>query len=250
MSRLAIIGGTGLTSLEGLEILGREVVNTPFGEPSGPLTHGRLRGTEVTFLPRHGHGHTIPPHRVNYRANVWALKQVGLQRVVAVAAVGGIDTTLPAGSLAVPDQIIDYTWGRAHTFFEDGLSHVVHVDFTRPYSETMRALLLAAGHRAAVEIHDGGTYGATQGPRLESAAEIERMARDGCTLVGMTGMPEAALAREVELDYAACAVIANPAAGRAGDQPITMAAIEATLRDGMQRVRTVLDELVQMLPGD
>ena len=249
MGRLGIIGGTGLTRLPDLEIVRREVVNTPYGEPSGPLTHGRLHGREVTFLARHGYGHTIPPHRVNYRANVWALKQVGLARVMAVAAVGGIDAALQPGELAVPDQIVDYTWGRCHTFFEDGLSHVTHVDFTRPYSEDMRTLLLEAGRRAGLALHDGGTYGATQGPRLESAAEIDRMARDGCAMVGMTGMPEAALAREAELAYAACAVIANPAAGRAGDEPITMADIEANLAHGMRRVARLLAELVPLLPA-
>ena len=250
MSRLAIIGGTGLTSLEGLEIVRREVVNTPFGEPSGPLIHGRLRDRDVTFLPRHGAGHTIPPHKVNYRANIWALKQCGLRRVVAVAAVGGIDPSLKPGQLVVPDQIIDYTWGRGHTFFEDELTDVVHVDFSYPYCRHLRGLLLEAGRRVGLDIHDGGTYGATQGPRLESVAEIDRMARDGCTLVGMTGMPEAALAREADLGYAACAVVANPAAGRAGEKTISLTDIEATLRDGMQGVRRLLGELVALMPAE
>ena len=249
LSKLAIIGGTGLTSLEGLEITRREVVNTPFGEPSGPLIHGRLHGAEVTFLPRHGAGHTIPPHKVNYRANIWALKQSGLRQVLAVAAVGGIDAALAPGQLVVPEQIIDYTWGRSHTFFEDGLKHVVHIDFSHPYCQRMRALLLEAGRRAALNIHDGGIYGATQGPRLESVAEIDRMQRDGCTLVGMTGMPEAALAREAELDYAACAVVANPAAGRAGGKLISLQDIATTLIGGMRDVRALLGELIGVLPA-
>ena len=250
MSRLGIIGGTGLTRLPGLEIVRREVVNTPWGEPSGPLTHGRLHGVEVTFLARHGYGHTIPPHRVNYRANVWALKQVGISRIMAVAAVGGISPSLTPGRLAVPDQVIDYTWGRCHTFFEEELSHVTHVDFTRPYDDGLRALVLEAGRRAGLDVHDGGTYGATQGPRLESAAEIDRMERDGCAMVGMTGMPETALAREAAIAYAACAVVANAAAGRDGDKLITMAEIEATLKEGMGRVGALLAELLPLLPAE
>jgi 5'-deoxy-5'-methylthioadenosine phosphorylase len=247
---LAIIGGTGLAFLEGLEGVRREVVNTPYGEPSAPLVHGTLRGVPVTFLARHGTGHTIPPHEVNYRANIWAFKQAGLDHVLAVAAVGAIAPGLLPGQLVVPEQIVDYTWGRHHTFFEGGSSQVVHVDFSFPYCRHMRALLLDAGHRAGVDIRDGGTYGATQGPRLESAAEIDRMERDGCTLVGMTGMPEAALAREAELRYATCAVVANHAAGRAGDRLISLAEIDAALRDGMRSVRALLGELAGLMAAE
>jgi 5'-methylthioinosine phosphorylase len=243
---LGIIGGTGLTSLKSLRITGREVVQTPFGEPSGPLTYGDLCGKRVVFLARHGYGHTIPPHRVNYRANVWALHHVGVRRVVAVNAVGGILAELAAGALAVPDQIIDYTFSRGHTFFEDGLGHVVHIDFTWPYCQELRARLLAAAAKAGVAVHDGGTYGATQGPRLETAAEIERLERDGCDMVGMTGMPEAALARELDICYACCAVVANPAAGR-GEGQITMEAIDRTLKGGMEQVRAVLEHAIPLL---
>lgn len=245
-AELAIIGGTGLTSLEGLEITRREVVTTPYGEPSGPLTHGVLAGKEVVFLPRHGDGHTIPPHRINYRANIWALRQIGVKRVVAVAAVGGIRADMAPGCIAIPDQIIDYTWSRGHTFFEDNLTHVTHVDFTHPYCEELRAALIAAGRSAGIAVIENGTYGATQGPRLETAAEINRMERDGCDMVGMTGMPEAALAREAELCYAACAVVANWAAGRS-DGEITMEEIEHHLKGGMEKVRTLLRHLMPLL---
>jgi len=244
MTALAIIGGTGLTTLKGLEITKRAVIQTPFGEPSGPLTHGVLQGKAVLFLARHGDGHTIPPHRINYRANLWALHNAGVKQVLAVAAVGGIHESLPPGALAIPDQIIDYTWGRPSTYFEDGLSEVTHVDFSYPYCDTLRGMLIEQCKIADVAVCNTGTYGATQGPRLETAAEIARMERDGCTMVGMTGMPEAVLARELELDYACCAVSANWAAGKGDGSVISMAEIELNLTTGMARVRNVLEQLL------
>lgn len=243
---VAIIGGTGLTSLPGLEITRREVVHTPYGEPSGPVTHGRYNGKEVMFLARHGYGHTIPPHRVNYRANLWALKHVGVERVIAVAAVGGITERMGPGVIAFPDQIVDYTWGRNHTYFDVDLTHVTHIDFTYPYDAELRAVLLKAAAEAGLDCVDGGTYGATQGPRLETAAEIRRMRQDGCDLVGMTGMPEAALARELAMAYACCAVVANWGAGVHGET-VSMEQIEATLKDGMEKVRRLLSHVVPLL---
>jgi 5'-deoxy-5'-methylthioadenosine phosphorylase len=245
---LAIIGGTGLTKLKGLEITRREVVNSPYGEPSGPLVHGLYCGHRVLFLARHGHGSSIPPHRVNYRANLWAIHHRGVSRVVAVNAVGGIRADLGPGRLVIPDQVIDYTWSRGHTFFEDGLKHVVHVDFTEPYCRELRDVLVRAAAAAGVDAADGATYGATQGPRLETRAEIDRLERDGCDIVGMTGMPEAALARELELCYASCAVVANAAAGR-GSGAITMGEIDATLKQGMADVRRLLEEAIPLLEG-
>ncbi|NIP45953.1 MAG: S-methyl-5'-thioinosine phosphorylase [Gammaproteobacteria bacterium] len=243
MTDIAIIGGTGLSNLIGLTITGREVVRTPWGEPSGPVTHGTLGGRSVAFLPRHGTAHTIPPHKVNYRANIWALKEIGIREIVAVAAVGGIHADFTPGVIAVPDQIVDYTWSRGHTFFEDDLSHVVHVDFTEPYCPQLRASLIAAAAEAGVEVRDWGTYAITQGPRLESAAEVDRLERDGCHIVGMTGMPEAALAREAELRYAHCAVVSNAAAGR-GQGTISMQDILDNLETGMQSARALLAQLL------
>jgi 5'-methylthioinosine phosphorylase len=245
MAKLAIIGGTGLTTLKSLEVTRREVVHTPFGEPSCPLTYGQFCGKEVVFLPRHGPGHTIPPHKINYRANLWALKKVEVTQVIAVAAVGSISPKLSAGGLAIPDQIIDYTWGRKHTYFEEDLRGVIHVDFTYPYCARLRNLLFQAAAAASIEVCDHATYGATQGPRLETAAEIDRLERDGCHVVGMTGMPEAALAREQELSYAAIAVIANQAAGR-GDGPIEMPQLEKNLKIGMGKVRQLLEQLIPL----
>lgn len=246
MAELAIIGGTGLTNLKSLEITQKQIMHTPYGEPSSPLVHGIMGGKEVVFLARHGSGHTIPPHRVNYRANLWALKELGVQQVLAVAAVGGIRNDMTPGRLAVPDQIIDYTYDRACTFFESDLEHVTHIDFTEPYCGELRQLIISACANAGIDCVQNGVYGATQGPRLETAAEIRRLQRDGCDLVGMTGMPEAALARELELCYASCAVVANWGAGLDAE-PITMEIIEQHLKGGMAQVVTMLHRLMPLL---
>lgn len=243
MAELAIIGGTGLTTLKSLGIVRREMVQTPFGEPSGPLTFGKLCGKDVVFLARHGYGHTIPPHKVNYRANIWALKSIGVERIVAIAAVGGIrKDLLEPGRLVFPDQIVDYTWSRHNTYFEEGLAGVTHIDFTWPYCEQMRQSLITAAQNSGIEYSDKATYAATQGPRLETAAEIDKFERDGCDIVGMTGMPEAALARELELCYATCAVVANAGAGR-GDGQISLVEIEDNLAASMKKVGKLLEGL-------
>ena len=243
MKDLAVIGGSGLTVLDGLNVVRQESIDTPWGKPSAPMSHGRLEGVEIIFLARHGASHVIAPHRVNYRANIWALRHAGIRRIIAVAAVGGIRPDLDSGAIVIPDQIVDYTWCRGHTFFEDDLDHVVHADFTSPYCERLRARLLDAARRAGIDAVDGGTYAATQGPRLESAAEIDRLERDGCDVVGMTGMPEAALARELGMNYAHCAVVSNRAAGRSAE-PLTMEMIRANLESGIAKVRRILAELV------
>lgn len=243
MTDLAILGGTGLTQLKGLEVMRREVVHTPFGEPSGALTFGKILGKEVIFLARHGYGHNIPPHMVNYRANLWALKHAGVSRVIAVCAVGGIREDIVPMTLVIPDQVIDYTWSRHHTFFERDLAQVSHIDFTLPYCEEMRQHLITSASSAGIPIITDGTYGATQGPRLESAAEINRMEKDGCHMVGMTGMPEIVLAKELELCYATCAVCANYAAGR-DPGGIDMKIIEENLSKAMSEVHRLLEQAV------
>jgi 5'-methylthioinosine phosphorylase len=240
---LAIIGGTGLYSLGILEVHKREVVETPYGSPSGAVTHGSLFGNEVLFLPRHGYSHAVPPHQINYRANLWALRELGANKILAIAAVGGIHETMLPARLSLPNQLIDYTWGRVGTFYEGDNEDVVHIDFTNPYCEQLRTHLLNAASSLGLEIINGGTYGATQGPRLETAAEIKRMERDGCDMVGMTGMPEAALARELDLCYATCAVIANWAAGKF-DGVITMEEIEANLKKGLLDLGRLLEALM------
>jgi len=238
---LGILGGSGLATLAELEDVHRRVVRTPYGEPSGALTFGRLRGREVVFLARHGYGHTIPPHAVNYRANIWALASQGVREVVAIASVGGIRSDLGPGTLAVPSQIIDYTHDRAATYFDGADGMVKHVDFTHPYCPRLRGKLLRACSRASEAAIDGGVYAVMQGPRLETAAEIARLERDGADMVGMTAMPEAALARESDLSYAALVAVANWAAGRADSRSgIVLADIAVVLSQAMVRVRRIL----------
>jgi 5'-methylthioinosine phosphorylase len=241
----AIIGGSGLSQLPNFETTHRMIVRTPYGEASGPVTFGRIGNREIMFLARHGYGHTIAPHEVNFRANLWALHSKGARTVLAVSAVGGIGRNLPPRTLALPDQIIDFSHGRKTTFFEGAEQPVVHIDFTHPYTPSVRERVLAAAAAEGLAIVDGGTYACTQGPRLETAAEINMLERMGATMVGMTGMPEAALARELALDYANLCVVANWAAGR-GDSSnaVSLDDIKLALTEGMVNVRRILGRLV------
>jgi 5'-methylthioinosine phosphorylase len=210
---LALIGGTGLYKFPGLVRVKRHAVDTPYGAPSDSIVTGNVGSRRIAFLARHGESHTIPPHRIDYRANIWALHHLGMRRVIGVNAVGGIRADMAPRVLVAPDQIIDYTHGRLTSYCDVAGAEVNHIDFSEPYSRGLRADLLAAAGRARVAVVDGGCYGATQGPRLETRAEIARIRRDGCDMVGMTGMPEAALARELDLEYACLALVANWAAG-------------------------------------
>lgn len=243
---LGIIGGSGLDQLSGLEIKEKRACATPYGEPSADLVFGMLRGQALVFLPRHGADHSIAPHRINYRANLWALNAQGVRNVVAVSTVGGITKRMVAGALVVPDQVIDYTHGRESTYFDGIKMPLQHIDFTLPFCADMRCRLLAAGLMAGYELLDGATYGATQGPRLETAAEISRMERDGADLVGMTGMPEAVLARELGLSYAMLAVVVNPAAGRGDNaKAVSLDDIHAVSNVAMKKVRLILEAMEQ-----
>lgn len=245
MKKIAIIGGTGLAQIADLNIIKCEQVATPYGSPSAEFVTGELNHKQVVFLARHGNPHSIPPHRINYRANMWALKHLGVESIIAVAAVGGITPAMEPACLALPDQIIDYSYDRKHTFFDDEFSPVTHIDFTAPYSVSLREQLIKAAVASNIKLVNTGTYGCTQGPRLETTAEIKRMERDGCDLVGMTGMPEAALARELELEYAALAVVANWGAGKI-DGEITMAEIERHLHTGMANAMTILKAFIAL----
>lgn len=236
---LAVIGGSGLDSFPDLKIERQEQVQTPFGNPSGPLSFASRDGLEYVFLPRHGADHRIPPHRINYRANIWALKQAGVKNLIGVAAVGGIAANMGPGVVVTPDQIIDYTYGREHTFFDGQFQSVDHIEFGQPYAEELRQRLLSAAKATAVEMLDRGCYGATQGPRLETNAEIKKLQRDGVDLVGMTGMPEASLAKEAGINYACCAVVANWAAGLESE-PVSLAQIEEQLSISMGQVCELL----------
>jgi len=243
---LAVIGGTGVYALEALREARELRIDTPYGEPSAPIRIGLMGGARVAFLARHGEGHHLPPHRINYRANVWALHAIGAQRVLAINAVGGISAHYGPAMLGVPEQLIDYSWGRVGTFCEEADTPVQHVDMGAPYTPALRAQLLAAAQQAGVDVVDDGCYGVTQGPRLETNAEIARMRRDGCDLVGMTGMPEAALARELDLHYACLALVANWAAG-CDPQPhaITMDEVHANLDQASRHLPAIIAALAR-----
>jgi 5'-methylthioinosine phosphorylase len=242
---LAIIGGRGLTELVNFKITHQQVMRTPYGEPSGAFLFGTLNEHEVIFLARHGFGHTIPPHLVNYRANLWVLREQGASKIISVATVGGIRADLKPGVIVVPDQIIDFTHGRDATFFEGRDKPFINTDFTFPYSASLRGEILRGAKTAKQPCVDGGVYAATQGPRLDSIAEINRYERDGADMVGMTGMPETALAKELDLNYAAIAVVANYAAGR-GDSAagINIENVNATAIAAMERVCRILECVV------
>ncbi len=242
---LAVIGGSGLSQLANLDVSHREVVRTPYGEPSGAITFGQICGRPVAFLARHGYGHTIPPHEVNYRANIWALWKRGAVGIISVASVGCIRADLRPGDIVIPHQIIDYTWGRKTTYHEGSDSPVTHIDFTDPYDQSLRAKLILAAGQAGIPVSDSSVYAATQGPRLETAAEITRYERDGADLVGMTGMPEAVLAREMGVPYAAISVVANYAAGRGDSRDrISFESIQGVLLESMGHVRTIIERMV------
>lgn len=243
MDCLAIIGGTGLSQLAELKLIKSDSLETPYGKPSAEYVTGELAGKDVIFLARHGNPHSIPPHKINYRANIWGLKQLNVTNIIAIAAVGGITPEMVPAHLAIPDQIIDYSYDRKHTFFEDENNPVTHIDFSYPYSQTLRSQLIQAAKRANIPVSPIGTYGCTQGPRLETSAEIRRMEQDGCDLVGMTGMPEAALAKELGINYATVSVIANWAAGKTAGE-ITMAEIELNLHKGMANAVALLKALL------
>tara|TARA_R110002072_G_scaffold172728_5_gene327063 strand:- start:7160 stop:7891 length:732 start_codon:yes stop_codon:yes gene_type:complete len=237
---IGIIGGTGLNQLEGFSIVEQKWCETPFGEPSSILSFAKFNKHDVVFLARHGIPHKVAPHKINYRANLFALKESGVKNILAVNAVGGIHSALEPTALSVPDQIIDYTYGRESSIYDGThIESVEHIDFSYPYSGSLRQRLLESAKLANIQILDGGTYGATQGPRLETAAEIKRMKQDGCDMVGMTGMPEASLAKELGMQYACLALSVNWAAGMT-EQTITMSEIEESVHLGMGKVHEVL----------
>lgn len=252
---LAIIGGSGLSDLDGFEQIEHRAVETPYASDKPVVQLLALDGIQFAFLPRHGTGHVVPPHKINYRANIWALSQVGVRQIVAINAVGGIHSNLAPGNFAVPAQLIDYSFGRDGTFFDTNLKHVTHIDFTHPYTQSLRQQLLHAVNQANNQVEsrravmDGGVYACMQGPRLETAAEIQRLQRDGCDMVGMTAMPEAALARELDIAYGALALSVNWAAGLS-DELISLEEIHRVLAEGMGFVGAVLKDVVRETSGD
>lgn len=241
-AEIAIIGGTGLYKLAGFEEIERRKLLTQWGAPSSEIILCKNNNKSVLFLARHGLQHSIPPHKVNYRANLWALKECGVKQIISVAAVGGITDKMSPETVVIPNQIIDYTYGRKQTFFENNLEQVTHIDFTEPYAESLREKLLSADKNAI----NGATYAATQGPRLETAAEIKKLKQDGADIVGMTGMPEAALAREINIEYACCALVVNWAAGCAGTTKIEHSEMQKIVDKGMEKVEGVLLKVIML----
>ncbi len=244
---LAIIGGSGLARLPILEVTHRQVVRTPYGDPSCALTFGRIGQQNVVFIARHGYGHSLAPHEINYRANIWALKEQGVKGILSIGSVGGIRPDMGPGTLVVPDNIIDYTWGRKHTFFDGPDAPVVHAEFTTPYDASLRDRLIEAVKASASPAVTAGVYACTQGPRLETAAEILRFERDGADIVGMTGMPEAALAREQNLPYAHLCLVVNWAAGKGGTRTVDFN--NTIAEQGMSGVTAVLQALLASHPA-
>lgn len=240
MAKVGIIGGSALETIDNLEVSHREMVNTPYGATSSPLLFGHMNGGEIVFIHRHGFGHTIAPHEINYRANIWALKELEVTHIIATGAVGGISEHMSPITLVIPDQIIDYTHSRSQTFYENSPESVVHVDFTWPYDEQLRTALNRSAVDLGFPVVSRGTYGAVQGPRLETAAEIKRLERDGCDIVGMTGMPEAVLARELDIPYACCAVVVNWAAGKGRQDETLLESIGANMKTAKGRVHKML----------
>ena len=234
--RFAIIVGSGLDAFgDNGEV---HVIDTRFGAPSAAIRQSDINGSAVFVLPRHGDDHTLPPHVINYRANLMALKELGAEAIIALNTVGVVSDKREPGQLAVPDQIIDYTWGRAHSIYDDEVADFAHVEFTEPFSVSVREALLAAADAAGVDCFDGGVYAATQGPRLETAAEVDRLERDGVDYVGMTAMPEASLALELDVDYACLSLIVNRAAGR-GEKPIHEDVESSTLSARIQAMQVL-----------
>jgi len=242
-----IIGGSALSDIEQLESARRETMNTPYGPPSSPLLRGRIDGHDIVFIHRHGFEHNIAPHEINYRANLYAMKLSGVSHVIAVGAVGGITEHMMPITLVTPDQIIDYTWGRKQTFSEASAEAVRHVDFTWPYDDGLREAISRSAVALQLPLVTRGVYAAVQGPRLETAAEIARMERDGCDIVGMTAMPEAALARELGIRYACIAVVVNWAAGKGSQTAVSLSEIDENIRRGMSSVRQLLAHTLPLI---
>ena len=246
MSKIGVIGGSGLYEIKGFVLKNKKRVNTPFGKPSEQYLIGKVGSTEVIFLPRHGRQHNIPPHMINYRANIWGFKKLGVERIISVSAVGGIKKGLKPGDIVVLDQVLDYTKCRKSTFYE-GEDGVVHIDFTEPFCREIRDLLIKAGTRVGISLKRGGTYVAVEGPRLESASEIKGFKILGGDVVGMTGMPEASLARELEICYSGLSVVANYAAGISKTK-LTVAEVMTAMKDATENIKRLLKEAFAVIP--
>jgi len=247
MQKIGVIGGSGLYDIPGVRFVKEETVETPYGPPSDKFRVGELDGKTIVFLPRHGAGHALPPHKINYRANIWGMRSLGADQIFAVNATGAIDPELGPGSIVLPDQIIDFTMGgRPATFYESG--DVVHVDFTRPYCPELRRVLAEAAGKAGIPVVGSGTYVAVNGPRLETAAEIQFFSRIGGHILGMTGMPEAVLARELEMCFSVLAVVTNYAAGVKEEKKLTTTEVLEVMARSTEKVKGILKEAFSLIP--
>lgn len=236
---VGVIGGSGIYEIEGIDIKEERKVPTPFGEPSDFYRIGEMSGLKIAFLPRHGSPHHIAPHKINYRANILGFKELGAERIISINAVGGINKKMKPGDIVVPDQIIDMTEGRERTFYDR--EEIVHVDFTEPYCPELRSAIFSAGERTGIKLTQKASYICTNGPRLETAAEIRAFSVLGADVVGMTGMPEAILARELELCFAGLAIITNHAAGISGTRLTTGEVVEK-MRESTEKIKRLLKE--------
>ena len=254
--KLAIIGGSlfpglNLADMDSRDII-EEPIHTPYGEPSDTFSTIKLDDLEVVYLNRHGRSHKMSPHHINYKANMFALKLLEVSDIIAVAAVGGITEQMSPMKCVIADQIIDYTHGRVQTYNDVSDDAVKHIDFSYPFGEGLRATLQQASVSAGVDTLDSATYGVTQGPRLETVAEILRMERDGCDIVGMTAMPEAALARELDMNYANLSLVVNWAAGKGSAdgnraEIISMHEIKQRIADGNGIIESILQQTISLL---
>lgn len=248
MSKIGLIGGSGLYDIKGFVLKEKKSIATPFGKPSDQYLIGKIGKTDIVFLPRHGKKHNIPPHMINYRANIWGFKKIGVDRIISISAVGGIKKGLRPGDLVVLDQTMDMTRNRKSTFY-DGKDGVVHIDFTEPYCPELRRIILKAGKQAKVKVKNGGNYVAVEGPRLETASEIKGFKLLGGDVVGMTGMPEASLAREVEICYSGISVVANYAAGISKSK-LTVPEVMEAMHDSTEKLKRLLKKIFSLMPEE
>jgi 5'-deoxy-5'-methylthioadenosine phosphorylase len=247
MSKIAIIGGSVLPKLYDFVAERIELPETPFGAPTSPLQHGTFGDHEIVYLNRHGIERRTPPHKINYRANMWALREAGVEVVIGLSVVGGIRSDMIPGHIVFPDQLIDYTYGRPFTCFEEDFDYTKHLDFTHPYCPQLHRILIESAQELALDFTDDATYGVTQGPRFETIAEINRMERDGCDIVGMTAMPEALIARELDMRYASIALVASKAAGRTDGLSVSLIDIKTVIDDSLKQMHQLLLSVVTRL---
>jgi 5'-methylthioinosine phosphorylase len=245
--KMAVLGGSALPRLENFEILAIHNEDTPFGATSAPIFRGIFAGHEIFFLDRHGSDRKTAPHKINYRANIWALHQLGVGKIIGLSNVGGIRSDMTPGYFAFPDQLLDYTNNRANSFYEEDFDFSRHIDFSKPFSAELHHQLVEAAQSLGLNFTEAATYGVTQGPRFETIAEINRMERDGCDIVGMTAMPESALARELEIQYAIIAIVASKAAGRSDGLNVDISDIHAVVQQSLGQVYELLRSVISTL---